>query len=218
MNINENGIYYYNCDDTVFEVKVKKIYENGDLQCEFLTVGELLIIKEFHNHLFDNKTDALLDLKKTLEESKQEIERRIASIEEHIQGGKLIMTEEDYYDEIVAKMYDLKSKLKKGDTIYYLDTDVNVVKKFSYVDMKIGKDIEFEGEYYPFGYMVVQGHYGNICFFKNFDIYYSFLTEKEAYQSFLKLLHERKQTYNREIDKQISTIESKLTGNKEQIK
>lgn len=28
MNIKENGIYYYNCDDSVIEVKVKKIYEN----------------------------------------------------------------------------------------------------------------------------------------------------------------------------------------------
>lgn len=90
MNINENGIYYYNCDDTVFEVKVKKVYENGDLLCEFLTLGEMLIIKEFHKHLFDNKKDALLDLKKSLEESKQEIERRIASIEEHIQGGRIL--------------------------------------------------------------------------------------------------------------------------------
>lgn len=123
------------------------------------------------------------------------------------------MTEEEYYKEIVTKMNDLKYKLKKGDTIYYLDTDVNVVKKFSFVDMEIGKDIEFEGEYYPLGYMVVQGHYGNICFFKNFDIYHSFLSEKEAYQSFLELLHERKQSYNEEIDKQINTIESKLTGN-----
>ena len=120
---------------------------------------------------------------------------------------------EEYYEKIVAKMIDLKSKLKKGDTIYFLDTEVNVVKKFSYVDMEIGKDIEFEGEYYPYGYMVVQGHYGNICFFERFDIYYSFLTEKEAYQSFLELLHERKQSYNIEIDNQINTIESKLTGN-----
>lgn len=66
MNINENGIYYYNCDDAVFEVKVKKVYENGDLLCEFLTLGEMLIIKEFHKHLFDNKKDAFLDLKKII--------------------------------------------------------------------------------------------------------------------------------------------------------
>lgn len=91
MNINENAIYYYNCDDVVLKVQVKKVYENGDLLCELLSIGgEILIIKEFHKHLFVDKKDAFLDLKKSLEETKQEIERRIASIEEHIQGGRIL--------------------------------------------------------------------------------------------------------------------------------
>lgn len=87
MNINENGIYYYNCDDIVLKVKVKKVHKNGDLLCESISIGgEILIIEEFRKHLFVDKKDAFLDLKKSLEEFKQEIEKRLASTELIIQG------------------------------------------------------------------------------------------------------------------------------------